>query len=482
MLATNVVVVFVALEVCIWLVLLSGMSRGVRGGCAVAIVLLLAAFNATMKFQHFGGGLEPRFRYRNWVLKLLGREILPDERAVDGGSVVAIEPATETDSPQFLGPGGLNHAQASQLDLDWRAHPPREIWRETIGPEAGWSAFAVVGQYAITQEQRADHEDVVCYDLTGKVHWVHSDPGRFSEIMGGVGPRATPTIDRGRVYTLGANGVLNCLNMADGKPAWTRNIVKDHGGVVPQWGYSGSPLVVDDMVVVSPGGPDGHALAAYKLADGSPVWHAGNDEASYATPVLATLSDTRQVIMVYAHGVSGHDPRTGEVLWTFDWPGGFPKVPQPVVVGPTQLFIAAGYGLGCKLLNVKRAEGSWTTEELWSNRQLQSKFANVVHSGDYIYGLDDGARLSCIALATGKTQWRKRMDYRHGQILMLGDKLLVQAELGAVALVGVSPEGFEELARLPAMDDQTWNQPVVAGRHLLVRNHVELVFYELPVK
>ncbi len=387
--------------------------------------------------------------------------------------------STPDDYPRFLGRGGKGVVDDVGLARDWSRQAPEEIWRRPIGP--GWSAFAVVGLCAVTQEQRGDQELVVCYDLrTGEPLWIHANPARFHETMGGDGPRATPTIDGGRVYALGATGILDCLEGSSGKPIWSRNILKEHDLPNLIWGKSSSPLILGDLVIVS-GGEAPSSLLAYRKDSGKPAWEANEDKASYASPVAMTLAGVPQVVSVNAASAAGHDPANGKLLWKYDWPGDMAKCSQPVALGGDRVFISAGYGLGAVVLQVKAAatKGSQEVSEVWKNKNLKTHFTNVVLRDEFAYGLDDGI-LECVSLATGERKW-KAGRYGHGQVLRVGDVLLVQAESGDVVMVEASPAGHHELGRLHALHAKTWNNPVVAGPYLLVRNDQEAACYRLAV-
>ncbi|MCL6501633.1 MAG: PQQ-like beta-propeller repeat protein [Pirellulales bacterium] len=394
------------------------------------------------------------------------------------------------DFPQFLGPDRNATLRGRRLARQWAA-PPRLLWRQPIGP--GWSGFAVVGNDAVTQQQLDELELVVCYDLkSGKLLWSHGSRVRYSSRIAGDGPRATPTIADGRVFALGSTGILHAIALADGRPLWEANILADHMADPLPWGQSGSPLVVGGLVIVNPGGPRGHSLAAYDAATGRLRWHAGDDAASYASPMLALLGGREQIVMVNQFSVTGHDPESGKVLWSYPpseqpdhtWLSRDPKVPQPVVVSGDRLLISAGYGLGCMLLEVAPGGGNdWRVQELWPgfNRGLKPKFTNLVLHDGYLYGLDDGTALACLDLASGQRRW-KQGRYGHGQLLLVDDLLVILSDAGKVALVEATPRGYRELASFQALEGKTWNTPTLAGRLLLVRNDHEAACYELPAE
>ena len=200
------------------------------------------------------------------------------------------------------------------------------------------------------------------------------------------------------------------------------------------WGKSCSPLLVQDLVVVTGGEEHEKSLLAYDASTGKPVWRAGRDAASYCSPLVASLSGQEQIVIVNAHSVTGHALDNGEILWEYGWPDNFAKATEPLVVDTNRVFIAAGYGVGCAMLRIERsaAEG-WSATPLWNNRNLKPKFTNLVRRGQYVYGLDEGV-LTCVNLEQGKREW-KEGHYGHGQILLVDDLLVVQAESGEIVLV-----------------------------------------------
>jgi outer membrane protein assembly factor BamB len=212
------------------------------------------------------------------------------------------------------------------------------------------------------------------------------------------------------------------------------------------------------------------------------VWTVGEDLPSYASPVLATLAGQKQLLVVNAESVSAHDPATGLILWQHPWPNKTAKCTNPVPVGTNQMFVSAGLRRGAALLEVSAdADGKWSVREVWSNNRLmQTYFTNLVLRDGFIYGLDN-AFLQCLDVKTGAVKWRQGR-YEHGQILGVGDLLIVQAEDGKVYLVEATPEGQRQLGKLDALSAKTWNHPVLAGRYLLVRNGEEAVCYELALR
>jgi outer membrane protein assembly factor BamB len=409
---------------------------------------------------------------------------------------------TSHDYPGFLGRGYWAEVKGVCLECDWRAHLPQEVWRREIG--AGWSSFAIAGNCAITQEQRGTEETVSCYRLeTGEPVWSRGDatrfdPGSFSAGLGGVGPRATPTIHNGRVFTQSANGYLNCFDMQTGRILWARDVRTDTSSNIVTWGKAGSPLVIDDTVIISVGTPEDKALratyhsslVAYDL-NGAVRWAAGNRQASYCTPIVTTLAGERQIISVNEGWVTAHRMTDGAVLWEHPWSGDSdtnPNCTQPIPLAGDRLFLSKGYGVGSTLLHIERDyAGTLTVQPMWDPPialVMQTKFANVVVRDGFIYGLDN-TLLECIEIDTGKVKWKKRRrpDFGHGQILLVGNSILVLSETGELVLVEVNAEQYNEQANVQVLDPDnvTWNTLAFSAPYLLVRNAREAACYRLPL-
>jgi outer membrane protein assembly factor BamB len=376
------------------------------------------------------------------------------------------------DWPRYLGPDGDGTVHDLRLNPDWKGSPPRELWRQPIG--VGWASFAVVDRNAITLEQRGQEEWITCRDVvSGDLIWTHKDPlGDFAPAMGGRGPRSTPAIRDGRVYTQGVLGRLNCLDLDSGKLLWTHEVLAELEAANLEWGKSNTPFLWKNLVITTGGSTETTPLlAAYEVGTGKPVWRSANGAASYSTPLVLRLADQEVLVYLGQYGLTGHDPATGKTLWKWDWPGAFPKVAQPQLVGENRILLTASYGVGSHLLDLS----SGTPVPVWKTNRMKTKFSTAVVSGNHAYGFDEGA-LACIELTTGKRLW-KGGDYGFGQNLLVGDLLLVQAEQGALALVAAKPDEFQEVARIPALNGVTWNVPTLAGNYLLIRNDTEAICY-----
>jgi outer membrane protein assembly factor BamB len=387
---------------------------------------------------------------------------------------------TPGDWTAFRGPNRDGVIRGTTIATDWNANRPRLLWRQRVGP--AWSSVIVVGGRVFTQEQRGDQEAVVGYDgATGQPIWVHEDAARFSENVSGIGPRGTPTFADGRIFALGATGLLNCLDAATGQRHWSRDVTADTGAKAPLWGFSSSPLVVDGLVVVFGAGEPTKSLHAYRVATGELAWTAaGGDQGGYASPQLTTVAGKPQILFLGDHGLIGVEPATGAVLWQHGWVmAGAPRTGQPHAVGDTQLAVATLAGPGMALIDVRPDGQAWKVEERWATTDLKPEFPDlVVHQG-HAYGFD-GSIFCCLDLATGKRCW-KGGRYGRGQVMLLADQslLLVLSEKGEAVLLAANSERPQELGRFPALDGKTWNHPVIAHGRLYVRNAEEMACYDL---
>jgi outer membrane protein assembly factor BamB len=486
----------------LWWLFLSGFAWKLRLAVFGVVAAGVVAFFSYFRLKEFRGDMVPRFESR-WqesaeqkaadYWKSHGALSPTADRTPNSSAEhltkVADFPVKPGDWAQFEGPNRDGIAHGVRVRTDWEQRPPQQVWKHPVG--AGWSAFAVVGGFAFTQEQRGEDEAAVCYDAqTGQQVWAHLDHGqRYSNAMAGVGPRATPTVSGSRVYTFGTSGILNCLDPHSGAVLWSHNAVKEAGVPPLQFGMSGSPLVYDNVVVVNPGGPrskiddtqtGGRAVVAYDRLTGKQVWASGDYQAAYASPILATIGGVRQIVVYDAVGAGGYDAATGKELWRSpEWTNQFDNnIAQPIILADGSVFLSSGYGTGSILLDVKNSGSGWSVTTRWTApNKFKLKFNTGVHRDGFVYGLDEGI-LACLDLKTGKHRW-KSGHYGYGQVLLLDNSLLVVSENGDLILVDVSPGGGREIARFHAIDGKTWNHPALSGSRLFVRDGEEAACYDL---
>ena len=388
------------------------------------------------------------------------------------------------DSPEYYGSNRNGVIDDIQIQAQALSQPLETIWKRPIG--LGWSSFAVKGRTAITQEQRDSEEWVTAYDLeTGDLKWHFAKNRRFTESMGGDGPRATPSIHQDTVYALGATGVLDALDLATGEPKWSYSVL-DGGKSNLVWGKSASPLYLEEenLIIVTGGGKGGPTVQAVNAEYGEAIWSWGTDASSYASPIEATIHGERQLVVVNENTVVGLIPDSGALAWSFDWPRGMmastAKAAQPSIIDETKVLISASYGIGSLLFDItKEADGSFATSLVWHNKnRMKTKFSTATVRDKYAYGLDEGF-FACINIETGKRLW-KDGRYGFGQNLLVNDVAIIQAEDGDIVFVEANPEAFNEIARYPGVDGKTWNIPTLAGEYLLVRNDQEAACYRVP--
>ena len=393
-------------------------------------------------------------------------------------SSLATQPATSArgEWSGFRGRHRDGAVRGVRIDTDWDASPPELLWRRPVGP--GASSFAVGNGLLYTQEQVGDDEAVTCYALdTGELVWMHRDKARFWDSHVGPGPRATPTLSERRVYALGATGILNALDAADGTVLWSRNAATDAGTAVPDWGFAGSPLAIGDLVVVAVSG----TLTAYDRATGEPRWFGPAGPGSYSSPHPLTIDGEAQVLLLSSSGLTSVAPRDGRVLWEHSWLGG-DRIVQPAAVREGGLLVPEGNGFGLRHIAVARDAGKWSVAERWESTRLKPYFNDFVVHERHAFGFD-GSILACIDIEDGSRKW-KGGRYGHGQLLLLADQdlLLVLSERGELVTVAATPDRFEEFARHPGIEGKTWNHPALAGDILLARNSEEAAAFRLALE
>ena len=447
---------------------------------AIAPWLLVRLDGVTATF-----GMDVSYRGSPSRGELANAELADRATSLPTEAFAASENATVTneDWPGFRGALRTGEVPVAAAK-GWNGSQPQERWRHGIGKVGrAWSSFCVVGDVFYTQEQRGNSESVVCYRVdNGQEVWARGDESLHNDMMSGTGPRATPTYANGKIYAVGATGNVSCLRASTGQPIWSVNLGERFEASKPQFGLSTSPLIVGDLAIVNPASLKSPRLVALDATTGKTKWTTearGTD--GYSSPHPATIQGVEQVLLFNGSGLFGYDPATGRELWHYDWATApnEPTTVQPLVLPDGRIVIGGGnIGLGMRCVAVRKEGDGWTAAEVWKTAKFTPKFNDVVRLGDYLYGLD-GGMLACVKLADGQRVW-KEGRYGGGQLLLVGDKLLIVSESGQLSCVLAKPDDYEELWKVDVLKGKTWNHPVVSRGKLFVRNDVEMAVFDLP--
>ncbi|MFC2102131.1 PQQ-binding-like beta-propeller repeat protein [Bacteroidota bacterium] len=452
----------------VWAIVTRNLSNKVRRITMVVTILLSCSIWIFLRTDGMTSDIGHDFSWRWAELpeNQFQAQIDNEMMAVSVDSIVE----TGADWPGFRGPDRNGIIYGLQIDTDWSSSPPVKLWSRLTGP--GFSSFAVRGDLIFTQEQRGEEEDVACYNLnSGEPVWRHSDTIRFFGAAAYPGPRATPTISGNRVFTLGATGTLNLLNVLDGTVIWSQNTVSDAKVSIPAWGVASSPLVVDDIVIVQVA----NKLVAYAISSGELRW-SGDVGSGYSSPQLFTIDSVEQVLLLSGVGLTSFSPVDGTILWEHLWAQD-DRILQPAITSNGDI-ILSGVLQGKRRISVTNGSEGWSTKRIWGSDGMKSNFNDFVVHKNYAYGYDN-QNLACIDLQDGTLRWKgKRYG---GQVMLLADQglLLVLSEKGKLVLVSATPDKFNEIASFSVLKGKTWNHAAVVNDILLVRNAQEMAAYRL---
>lgn len=383
--------------------------------------------------------------------------------------------APAEDWPQWRGPRMDGTSQETGLLSAWPENGPPELWRVPLG--AGFSAVSVVGDRAYTMYGGAEGEFAVCLDaVRGAILWKTRSGDLFTNSYGD-GPRATPSIDGDRVYTLGGGGMLQCLDAASGKQVWGYRLTDKFGGEPPEFGFSASPVVFGDMLVVVTGSGSGQSLAAVNKATGDVLWTSLDDKAGYSTPLRIEAAGVPQLVVLMGEALVGVSPQDGREYWRHPWKTTLDANVATPIFRDNRLYVSTGYGTGCGLFELSAVDGRPAAKLLWANKEMKNYFSTCVLVGNYLYGFNN-TMLSCMDFETGEVKWRQR-GFNRGSLLAADGKLIIYGERATLALAEVSPDGYKEISQVPILEDQTWTVPTLSGGRLFVRNDKELVCLNL---
>lgn len=391
----------------------------------------------------------------------------------------AAEPSI-TDWPQFRGMNRDGVSAETGLLDEWPEGGPKEVWRIAVGE--GFSGIAVVGDRLYTmfaekaEEAGEPSEFAAAFDAgTGKELWRAPVGKRFDDQFG-AGPRSTPTVDGDTIYVMSSRGNVAALYRETGALRWELDLEQAFGSKLPRWGFSPSLLVDGDRVILEAGAPEGKSYAALDRSTGKILWTAGDTQSmGYSSPLAVEIGGQRQYVGVVPYRLRAVDA-SGKEIWSHDWPRG-ETIAMPVFVPPDRIFLSGAEGVGAHLLQVEVEEGKARVQEIWSEPSFRNHFSSPVVDGDHIYGFDN-ATLKCIGLTDAGLAWAKR-GLGKGSLIAADGHLYVLSDSGKLLLVRATPEAYREMGSIQALEGRSWTAPTLSGGRIYLRNHSEMVAYDV---
>lgn len=377
--------------------------------------------------------------------------------------------------PQWRGPNRDGISLETGLRTRWPSGGLPVLWKVPGGD--GFSSLSIVDGRVYTMVEREEAEWVLCLDAeTGQELWKVRSAGSYREPQGGNGPRATPTVDGPRIYTLGATGSLMCLDRLSGGVLWQRNILKDFQAENLQWGVSTSPLVEGNLLLVNVGGPQASVVAFHKIS-GEVVWKSYDDVAGYSSPIAIDVDGVREVVFFCGRSVVGLSPADGTVHWKHPWTTLSDMNIATPIYSPPYLFISSGRGTGSGVFRLEARNGSVQAVSVWKSRVMQNHFNSCVQRGRYVYGFDNSI-LKCIRLADGEVMWADR-SVGKGSLIAAQGHLWILGEQGDLGVAEATPEGYREHGRMKILEYKSWTPPALAGGRLYVRDQQHIACIDL---
>ncbi len=371
--------------------------------------------------------------------------------------------------PQFRGAQRDGTSAESGLARNWPESGPPVVWKKSIGD--GFSEVLVADDRVFVLLADDESELAAALDAaSGDEKWRTVLGPRFKEVFGD-GPRATPVLSDGVLYTLTSEGRLRALRAGDGEVIWSVDLVETYGSKVPRRGFAASPLVEGDLLVVEAGGAEGKAFVAFDKKSGEERWAAGEGAAGYSSGFAVNIDGVRQ--LVFARTATSEIVALlpdGKMYWRYEWKAG--PIAMPVLVPPNRIFVSSGQDIGASLLQIDARDGVPVVSEAWASRSMKNHFGSSVLVGDHIYGFDN-ATLRCLSATTGERVWARR-GFGKGTLVAADGLLYVLSDSGVLALIEATPEEYREKARFQAMTGKAWTAPALAYGRLYVRDQDEL--------
>jgi outer membrane protein assembly factor BamB len=377
--------------------------------------------------------------------------------------------AARADWPNFRGANHDGISDEKGFKTTWTGPLPL-VWERDLG--SAFSSFACVGDKVYTCGTRSGKQVIYCLNAdTGKTVWQERIEEEYPERQGGDGPRATPTVDDGRVYILGARGTLLCLDAYTGKKIWNASFTH-----MPEWGYSGSVLIEGDLAIATGGKSDG-ALAAFDKKTGKPAWRSGDDIAGYATPYPFTFEGVRYIAGFTGTSAIIAEAETGRLVWRKPWRTDWRVNAASPIFDNGYLFLGSGYSTGCALHKLRKSGDDIEADEIWKSRILRSKFQSPILYDGKLYASDQRA-LICVDFLTGDRHWHK-LKIKHGTLVLADGHLLLLTENGQLQIAKVDPTGFEPLTTADILSGRCWTVSALHRGKLYARNLTRAVCFDL---
>ncbi|MCH7872674.1 MAG: PQQ-like beta-propeller repeat protein [Planctomycetes bacterium] len=382
---------------------------------------------------------------------------------------------------QWGGPNADFKIDSPPLADTWPESGPPLLWQRDLGD--GYSSIASDDGLLYTLYRKDDSEIVVALDAeTGETKWTHKYEAKLPEKLYkdfGVGPRAMPMISEGRLYTVGINGTLLCLDKRSGKVIWSHELIRKLGGTPLSFGYSASPIAYKNTIIMEVGGK-GQALVAFNAEDGAVVWKALDFMSSHATPLLIKVGGRDQLVCMMGEEVIGVDPNDGSLQWQVPQKNRWSINCTAAVWGPDNQLFASTEEFGSQMIKLTQDGGKTTASQTWFKRNPQVQYQNIIRLGDTLYGAAGirVAPLTAIDAKTGEVRWRSR-EFKKPMVLHADGKLIVLGEDGTLGLAKVSPGGVEILAKHKLLQKRAWAVPTLVGTNLYVRDQKTVMAIEL---
>jgi len=393
----------------------------------------------------------------------------------------------QADWPQWRGPARDAVSKETGLLKSWPEGGPALAWKAS-GLGTGYSGLAIVGDRIYTMGDKDGAACLIALSATdGQVLWTTPFGKAGAPGWGGfAGPRCTPTVDGDRLYAVAQYGEIICAQTSDGKKVWTKHMVDDLGGGLPEWGFSESALVDGDKVVFTPGGSQG-TLAALNKQTGEVIWRSKDwtDPAHYSSIIAEDIAGVRQYIQLTPASVAGVSPKDGKILWKAPRKGATAVIPTPIYA-EGHVYVSSGYGIGCNLFQVGQEGGVFQVKQVYANKVMVNHHGGVIKVGDYLYGYSDGKGLTCQNFKTGEALWAEKEKMKKGAVAYADGMLYCREEdSGTMLLVEASPSGYSEKGRFKQPDrakEKSWPHPVICNGRLYLRDQNLLLCYDIKAR